>query len=158
MYDIAFGFMPRKFDYNDKEDKVIYNEEEDVTEMYFIIEGVVGVGFNLFSNKVNNKSFFVAKKLSGGENHQIIIADHYVINLCPSQFVYIAVQKDVHAFALTKKFVHEKVFPEHPEILAKISAETFRLYKKTIFKPVNEMRKDELDKQNQQSMYKTINF
>ena len=112
--------MPRKFDFNDEEDKVIYNEEEDVTEMYFLTEGVVGVGFNLFSNGVNKSSLVVAKKLLGGEKNQTIIADHYVVNLCPSQFIYIAVQKDVHAFALTKKFVHESVFPEHPEILAKI--------------------------------------
>ena len=112
-YDIAFGFMPRKFDFNDEQDKVIYNEEEDATEMYFLTDGIVGVGFNLFSNKVNSKSLFIAKKLLGGEKNQTIIADHYVVNQCPTQFVYIAVQKDVHAFALTKKFLHGTVFPEH---------------------------------------------
>ena len=38
--------MPRLFD-PEGDDMVIYDEEQDVLEMYFIIEGVVGVGFSL---------------------------------------------------------------------------------------------------------------
>ena len=147
LYDIAFGFMPRKFEHLDDQDKILYDEEEDVTEMYFIIEGIVGVGFNLMSNGIKNKSLIISKELKG-EKNQTIVADHYVVNQCKSQFTYIAFQKDIHAFALTKKFVHENVFPEHPELMAKIQTESFRLYKKLIFKPVNESRKAELAKQN----------
>ena len=36
LYDIAFGFMPRKFEPTE-EDKMIYDEEEEVPEMYFIM-------------------------------------------------------------------------------------------------------------------------
>lgn len=75
--------MPRKFEATDV-DKIIYDEEEDVTEMYFITEGIVGVGFNLISNGFNNKSMVIAKKLLGGEKNQTIVADHYVINSCKS--------------------------------------------------------------------------
>ena len=35
--------MPRKFD----PQEVIYDEEDDVPEMYFVLEGVIGVGFRL---------------------------------------------------------------------------------------------------------------
>ena len=35
LYDICFGFLPRYFDPNEKEDKIIYDEESDVPEMYF---------------------------------------------------------------------------------------------------------------------------
>ena len=35
LYKIAFGFMPRKFEAT-QEDKIIYEEEEPVAEMYFI--------------------------------------------------------------------------------------------------------------------------
>lgn len=38
LFDISFGFMPRRFEPTD-EDKVIYDEEDDVPEMYFILEG-----------------------------------------------------------------------------------------------------------------------
>ena len=41
LYDVAFGIMPRKFD----ENEIIYDEEDDVPEVYFIMEGTIGVGF-----------------------------------------------------------------------------------------------------------------
>ena len=49
LYDISFGFMPRRFDLTD-EDKIIYDEEQEVWEMYFIMEGCVGIGYSLISN------------------------------------------------------------------------------------------------------------
>jgi len=41
--------MPRKFDPTE-EDRVIYDEEDVVTEMYFITDGVVCIGFSLIMN------------------------------------------------------------------------------------------------------------
>jgi len=47
LYDVAFGLMPRNF--SDKEDEnIIFDEEEEVLEMYFIISGTVGVGYHLY--------------------------------------------------------------------------------------------------------------
>lgn len=46
LYDFAFGFMPRKFETTD-EDRIIYDEEDEVSEMYFILEGTIGVGYNM---------------------------------------------------------------------------------------------------------------
>ena len=48
--------------------------------MYFITEGIVGVGFNLMSNGIKNKSLIISKELRGGEKNQTIVADHYVVN------------------------------------------------------------------------------
>jgi hypothetical protein len=39
---------PRKFEANDDE-KLIYDEEDEVSEMYLILEGTVGIGYYLFS-------------------------------------------------------------------------------------------------------------
>lgn len=50
LYDIAFGFLPRKFDSEDDGDKVIYDEDQEVSEIYFIQEGFIGIGFTLLSN------------------------------------------------------------------------------------------------------------
>lgn len=61
LYDIAFGFMPRKFEPTE-EDKVIYDEEEEVPEMYFITEGVVGIGFSLVANGMTNQQHYITKK------------------------------------------------------------------------------------------------
>lgn len=57
LYDIAFGFMPRYFSSQDIDDKVIYDEEEEVLEMYFVTEGVIGVAFSLITNGFTNKQY-----------------------------------------------------------------------------------------------------
>ena len=49
LFEVSFGFMPRRFD-PIEEDRVIYDEEDEVTEMYFITEGCVCVGFSLVAN------------------------------------------------------------------------------------------------------------
>ena len=47
MYDVAFGLKPRSF--SEKDDEcVIYDEEEEVLEMYFILNGTVGIGFHTY--------------------------------------------------------------------------------------------------------------
>ena len=74
LYDCAFGFMPRKFEDN-SDDRVIYDEEEDVLEMYFFTEGVIGVGYTLVTRPItgnqNNKnnSLSIPKKLYAGPNN-----------------------------------------------------------------------------------------
>lgn len=67
-----------------------------------------------------------------------------------------AIHKDVKGFALTKKFLHGQVFPKYPEILQKIQAESLRIYKKTIFKPINEERKIKISQMNKKSVYRQI--
>ena len=88
LYDIAFGFMPRQFLPSD-DDKIIYDEEQEVYEMYFIVEGIIGIAFSLIANgfaqtqfsigqrlvSVNNKTNFCPLKQ---QNH--LICDHYVLN------------------------------------------------------------------------------
>jgi len=38
LYDVSFGFMPRQFE-DTEEDKIIYDEGDEVPEMYFIMSG-----------------------------------------------------------------------------------------------------------------------
>ena len=49
--------MPRKFDSLDNVDRIIYEEDQEVAEMYFINEGKVGIAINSYSTKIH-KSFF----------------------------------------------------------------------------------------------------
>jgi hypothetical protein len=62
IYDIAFGFMPRTFMTNDV-DRLIYDEEDAVTEMYFITEGIVGVGFRVIVKQYGLKRYSIGKKV-----------------------------------------------------------------------------------------------
>ena len=64
LYDIAFGFMPRQFQ-SIEEDHIIYDEEDEVPEMYFITEGVVGIGFSLVANGYANKQYHIGLKQKG---------------------------------------------------------------------------------------------
>ena len=45
----AFGLIPRRFDSSDPLDKIIYEENQEVGEMYFVQEGKIGIGINAFS-------------------------------------------------------------------------------------------------------------
>jgi hypothetical protein len=47
LYEIAFGFMPRQFKAT-PEERYIFEEEVDVTEIYFIIKGEYAIGFNSY--------------------------------------------------------------------------------------------------------------
>lgn len=38
--------MPRRFLYTD-DDKIIYDEDQEVDEMYFILDGFVGIGYTM---------------------------------------------------------------------------------------------------------------
>ena len=48
LYDICYGLKPVKFD-EKPIDHLILDEEEEVTDMYFIQEGVVGIGYYLMT-------------------------------------------------------------------------------------------------------------
>lgn len=54
LYDIAFGFMPRRFEPTE-EDKIIYDEEDEVSEMYFILEGTIAIGYSLIANGITRR-------------------------------------------------------------------------------------------------------
>ena len=69
-----------------------------------------------------------------------------------------AVQRETKAFAVTKQFIHQEVFTKYPEIHKKIAEDSAAIYRKNIFKPVNELRKTEIATLNKQSFYRTIQF
>ena len=65
--------------------------------------------------------------------------------------------KDVKAFALTGKFL-DGVFQKFPDIQAKIQSEQQRLYKKQVFKPINQERQNKIIEMNKKSVYRQIQF
>ena len=52
LYECGLGLMPRRFSPT-SDDKIIYDEESDVPELYFVTEGIVGIGFRLISGVSN---------------------------------------------------------------------------------------------------------
>ena len=127
--------MPRKFEASSDDDKVIYDEEEEVSEMYLILDGTIEIAFSLISNGMRDK-FTFGKKIAGKQ----IICDHYVINNQKSQWIYMTT-KDVVSFAISAKFLHENILPKYPEITEKLKQESQSNYNRTIYKHLNEMRR-----------------
>ena len=97
--------MPRTFA-PEGDDRIIYDEEEEVTEMYFVTDGVISVCYSLVANGITNKLYSKGKTLNSSNISQIIIGDHYVVSDCKSQFIYMAQVKQATTFALKKKFLH----------------------------------------------------
>jgi hypothetical protein len=52
LYSMSFGLKPRTFP-NIAEYNVIYEEEEEVSEMYFITKGTVGIGFSRYLDQTS---------------------------------------------------------------------------------------------------------
>jgi hypothetical protein len=122
--------MPRKFE-PIEDDKIIYDEEDEVSEMYFILEGTIGIGYSLISNGFSKKEPKIAKKIKA----EYLICDHYLVNGMKSQFIYTVV-KEVKCFALTKKFLLKEIFPKYPDIASSIKAEALLRYKRNIHTPI----------------------
>ena len=56
LYDISFGLRPRQYGSSEQE-RVILDEENEVNEMYFIMEGIVGIGFYSMTQELSKKQY-----------------------------------------------------------------------------------------------------
>ena len=56
LYAICFGLKPARFDaIENDEDKLILDMEEEVSDMYFIMEGQVGIGYYMMTQGLSRK-------------------------------------------------------------------------------------------------------
>jgi hypothetical protein len=95
---------------------VIYDEEEEVLEMYFIISGTVGIGFHKYQQPLLEGKQY---ELTFDLKENAFFGDYYLCNNLKAEFVHLATA-EVSAFALTKKFLMRKVFPKYPMIFREI--------------------------------------
>ena len=168
VYEVAFGFRPRKFD-NKKEDRYILTEEGDVTEIYFIINGEWAVAFDSYQKHNTGYNFNAEFELPPGtddlRDQQVMIAkkrlnygyigDYYVFASKRSAFHYIALSP-VHTFALTKKFMFKEIFKKFPGLHSEMLAESFSRYIKEFRKPCGAMRKKAIENQNKRNVHTKI--
>ena len=154
MYDISYGFLPREFDPEiEKDDEIIYNEEDEVPEMYFCLEGIVSVGYFFGSGRKTKHDFKAVKKFV----QMFIICDHYVVNNLRCEFVF-KCEKAVKCFALTKKFLLKNIFKKYPEIANEIKANAHARYQKYLKRPIREQFKKDITMKNKKSTYNQVHF
>lgn len=119
--------MPRQFD-DHPIDRFMLEEEGDVTEVYFVMEGRWAVAFDTFA-----KSEAASQCVEGEDdelfgtkdmlNRGILCAmkkanygyfgDYYVLASKRSQFYYVALSR-VSAFALSQQFIFKTLFRKFP--------------------------------------------
>ena len=154
LYDISYGFLPRHFDpQNDPDDEIIYDEEDEVPEMYFCLEGLVSIGYFFGSRQSTKNEFRAVKKFA----HEFIICDHFVVNNMRCEFVYMCI-KPVKCFALTKKYLLKNIFQKYPEIANEIKANSHMRYQKFLKKPIKEQFAIDIAMKNKKSSYKLVSF
>ena len=91
----------------------ILNDESEVTEIYFINEGKVGVSHQL-QNQKNPKAITGIVTFI---NKNSYIFDYYVLFDKKSEFNYSVIEK-IQAFYLTKTFLLEKILKKYPYFIA----------------------------------------
>ena len=127
--------MPRIFDSNDPVDKVIYEEDQDVAEMYFVMEGRIGFAINSFSKTMNKHFYKVARSQTGKQ----LICDYYVIHKKKSNFIYMA-REPVHCYGMDRKFLHKKIIAQFPDVEFHLKLSSMYYYNKLINRPLTEFK------------------
>ena len=131
------------FDAEDELDKYIYEENSEVSEMYFFVKGSIGIAINQYPLKTSESFYLIAQRRRAYQ----LIADHYVVNHKRSNFIYIATST-CHGYGVQKKHVHQ-VLDKFADINGEIRGRIFRHYNQHTYKPINEFRKNQLSQRNQ---------
>lgn len=94
---------------------LILDEENEVTDMYFIQEGCVGIGYYLLSQGLSKQQYHLGIEVRNSS----YICDYYVCHNKKSEFIYICIE-NIEAIALSKKYLLDYLFPKYPQICFKI--------------------------------------
>ena len=94
------GLMPRKFNHDDSADSIIFEENQDVSEMYFFQEGSFSIGINSFSHS--------QRKILYTNGKEDIVGDYYVLHGKRSNFIYLTTTS-VSGFAINRFYLMEEV-------------------------------------------------
>jgi len=63
-YDIVKGLIPRVFEENSlmHDEMIIYDEDQEIGEMYLITEGSVGICFSIMKAGFNGSNIMISKR------------------------------------------------------------------------------------------------
>ena len=82
---MCYGLLPRFYSSHEDQERVIYDENDEVSEIIFIQTGEVGVGFKLMNPLSDNRY-----ELTSNLTQKTYFADYYVLFDVKSEFCYIA--------------------------------------------------------------------
>ena len=169
-YEVAFGFMPREFQ-DDPIDRYIMEEEGDVTEIYFIMNGQWAIAFDSFvkgdrpdqrtphedEDDMRCPADMTKRGIVVGIKKENFgyIGDYYVLASKRSQFFYVALTT-CSTFALSKRFLFKYLFTKYPTMHSEMLAESFSRYVRDFRKPAGRRRAEIIRKLNRKKQYSQI--
>ena len=113
-YELSFLLMPRLFSKNE----IIYNSDEEVEELYLIMEGVASMGLSKYKDIIHYKTNFFS-----GEH----LGVYYCLYNVESEFEYVAIE-ECKLYGINKiEFL--KLLKDYPEIEDQIREVQYNLYK-----------------------------
>jgi hypothetical protein len=167
-YEVAFGFMPRHYQPTE-EDRYMIEEEGDVTEITFIVNGVWAIAFNTYvihpeeglsiqeedDDTVPRDMIVKGHYIAMQYNVTGYIGDYYVLTSKRSRFHYVALSP-LDTYALPKRFLSEKIFRKYPELERVMISDAFAKYVNQIRKPCTKIRLEKIAQLNQSMLFSQI--
>jgi hypothetical protein len=167
IYEISFGFTPRQYK-NSADDRYMFEEEGDVSEVIFIMSGEWGVAYNSYVKPQDIRSIVLFDDMTPPEDMSALgyviaqkkstksyIGDYYCLSNKRSQFFYVALSH-VETFSLTKEFLLKQIFAKFPGLHQEMMSEAFCRYIKEFRKPCNKKRKELIELLNKKLHYSQI--
>ena len=113
-YELSFLLMPRLFN----KDEIIYNVDEEVEELYLIMEGEVSMGLGKYKNIIHQRTNFYS-----GDH----LGVYYCLYNVNAEFEYEAV-KECKLYGINKIYFL-KLLKDYPEIEEQIREIQYNYYK-----------------------------
>ena len=139
-YELSFLLMPRLFSKNE----IIYNEDEEVEEIYLIVDGIVSMGMSKYNNIIHHKTNFFSGDQLGG---------YYCLYNVNAEFECKAVE-ECKLYGINKIEIL-KLLKDYPEIEDQMREIQYNLYKsvknqmeKGIRKEINEYNSKQENDEN----------
>lgn len=148
---MSFGFQPRIFD----KGEIIYEEDQEAPEMYFIINGQIGVGYSLPGYHQTIQKYPLTLNKNKSESQRCcFIGDFYVTSNRKCEFKYTAIT-EVTAWSISRDFINQ-LFEKFPTQGNQIKIDSLDRHKRIVRKPLNAQRAKDLETLNNFSTYKTF--
>jgi len=126
-YELSFLLMPRLFN----KDEIIYNEDEEVEELYLIMGGIVSMGSSKYKNIIKHRTNFFSGDHLGA---------YYCLYNVNAEFECIAVE-ECKLYGINKiEFL--KLLKDYPEIEDQIREIQYNLYKSVKNQMENGIKKE----------------
>lgn len=89
-------------------------------------------------------------KVGRSQQGKQLICDYYVIHKRKSNYIYVAME-DVHCYGMDRKFLHNEILKNFPDVEFHLTLSTLFFYNKLISKPMSDFKAKHFEELNRKS-------